>query len=274
MLRSWLAAAQRVVVLTGAGVSAESGVPTFRDANGLWHGHRFEDVATPEAWQRDPGMVWQFYDARRKGMRDVRPNPGHYALAELERQLHDRGGRFDLITQNIDDLHLDAGSQRVTRLHGSIWQTRCTGCYDIRMSRAVPITSSYGLPELDEEGNRRRFEVADLPRCSIQTCNGILRPNVVWFGEALDAADLDSATRAASHAEVFLIVGTSANVYPAAGLAPLAKQHGAKVVEINAEATPMTGLCDLVLQGRSGEILPHLLEPESTRPDVAAGGVA
>lgn len=253
--------ARDVCVLTGAGISAESGIPTFRGAGGLWHDCRPEDVATPKAWERDAGFVWAFYDARRRNMLEKTPNPGHYALAELERRMFDAGRRMHVVTQNIDDLHLDAGSQHVTRLHGSIWQTRCTGCFDIRINRDVPIAPAFSLADdAAEEAPRRRYEAGDLPRCSITTCNGIVRPNVVWFGEALDFGDLSNAERSAAECDLFLVVGTSAVVYPAAQLVPTARMHGATVVEVNTQATPMSDLCDMTFHGPAGEWLPRLLD--------------
>lgn len=220
-------------MLTGAGVSAESGVPTFRGANGLWKQYRPEDLATPEAFARDPRLVWEWYDWRRGLIAAVQPNAGHYALAQLE----DRLPSFHLITQNVDDLHDLAGSRKISKLHGSIWTIRCTGCGAERNDRTVPIRD---LP----------------PRCS---CGALLRPGVVWFGEALDASTWQNAEQAAEKAGLFLVIGTSALVYPAAGLASVAKRAGAKVVEINIAETPLSRRIDAFLQGPSAELLPQLM---------------
>jgi NAD-dependent deacetylase len=231
--RALLSQAKSVAVLTGAGISAESGVPTFRGAGGLWKQFRAEDLATPEAFRRDPRTCWEWYDWRRGLLAKVQPNAGHYALAELER----RKARFTLITQNVDGLHVQAGSVAVLEIHGSIWTLRCTVCGREWKDRTVPL-------EL-------------LPRCEV--CNGLARPGVVWFGENLNPAIWAKAERAVRGADILLVVGTSAEVYPAAGLAPLARSAGAKVIEVNLEPTPISAFVNIALTGHSGEILPRLL---------------
>lgn len=233
-IQGWLAEAERVVVLTGAGISAESGVPTFRGAGGLWRQHRPEDLATPEAFARGPRLVWEWYDWRRARVAKAEPNPGHMALAQLERRVPD----FTLITQNVDGLHERAGSRRVLKLHGDIWTLHCLGC---------------GLEETNHDVPLREIP----PRC---TCGGLFRPGVVWFGEALPANVLRHAMEAAAHAQVFLVVGTSAVVQPAASLPLLAQQNGAKLVEVNLEETPLSAQADASFWGKAGELLPRLLE--------------
>ena len=233
-IQGWLAEAERVVVLTGAGISAESGVPTFRGAGGLWRQHRPEDLATPEAFARGPRLVWEWYDWRRARVAKAEPNPGHLALAQLERRVPD----FTLITQNVDGLHQRAGSRRVLKLHGDIWTLHCLGC---------------GLEETNHDVPLREIP----PRC---TCGGLFRPGVVWFGEALPADVLRHAMEAAAHAQVFLVVGTSAVVQPAASLPLLAQQNGAKLVEVNLEETPLSAQADASFWGKAGELLPRLLE--------------
>jgi NAD-dependent deacetylase len=232
-VREWLKNARSVAVLTGAGVSAESGVPTFRGAGGLWKQHRAESLATPEAFAHDPRLVWEWYDWRRAALAALKPNPGHFALAQIEKQVPD----FTLITQNVDGLHELAGSKNVLRVHGSIWHLRCLGCGQEREDRRAP------LPQLP-------------PRCE---CGGMLRPGVVWFGEPLPSDVWAQAEAAARAADLFLVVGTSAVVYPAAGLAALAKSSGARVVEINIAATDLTSATDETLRGPSGELLPQLI---------------
>jgi NAD-dependent protein deacetylase/lipoamidase len=225
--------AERVAVLTGAGISAESGVPTFRGPDGLWRKFRAEQLATPEAFARDPKLVWEWYDSRRAKLAALEPNAGHLALVELER----RKKSFTLITQNVDGLHDRAGSRNVLKLHGDIWTVRCGAC-----------------------GNRRRDERAHIeelpPRCA---CGGMERPGVVWFGEPLPADELERSVDAAGSAEVFLVVGTSATVYPAAALIPLAQRAGAKVIEVNTETTPVSGMADASLRGASAGILSQLI---------------
>jgi NAD-dependent deacetylase len=232
-VRQWLRDASSIAVLTGAGVSAESGVPTFRGNHGLWKQYRAEDLATPGAFARDPKLVWEWYDWRRSLIAQAKPNPGHYALAAAE----SRARKFTLITQNVDGLHELAGSQNVLRLHGSIWMLRCLECNREREDRRTP------LPESP-------------PRCE---CGGMLRPGVVWFGELLPAQVWKEAEAAARQADLFLLIGTSAVVYPAAGLATMAKSAGARVVEINIEETAISDGIDEFLQGPSGELLPQLI---------------
>ncbi|MCB2187225.1 MAG: NAD-dependent deacylase [Deltaproteobacteria bacterium] len=232
--RRLLAQAASLCVLTGAGISAESGVPTFRGPGGLWENHRPEDLATPGAFRRDPALVWRWYAWRRGLIAACRPNPGHTALVRLEERLPS----FTLITQNVDGLHALAGSRRLLELHGNLWRTRCTAC---------------GL-----EAEDRRPELPPLPACP--ACGGLLRPAVVWFGESLDPTGLDAAWRAAREGAVMLTVGTSAMVEPAASLVRVAREAGARVIQVNLEATAHTPLADYSLLGPAGQVLPRLVE--------------
>ncbi len=230
-----LRAAERVAVLTGAGISAESGLATFRGAGGLWEGHRVEDVATPRAFQRDQAMVWRFYNARRAGLAAVKPNAGHAALVELENRLG--SDRFTLVTQNVDGLHQVAGSRHVLEIHGALRRTRCCQCERVE--------------------DRGVEALADLPRCA--HCDGMLRPDVVWFEESLPEAIWSEAIDQVQTCDCFLVVGTSAVVYPAAGLIELAKASGAGVIEANLVPSAASGLVDALLLGPSGTTLPELL---------------
>jgi NAD-dependent deacetylase len=228
-----LRGARRVAALTGAGVSAESGVPTFRDAQtGLWAQYRAEELATPEAFQRNPGLVWDWYAWRRELVARARPNPGHEALAALARHL----AHFTLITQNVDGLHQRAGSQEVIELHGNISRIRCS-----REGTPVPVFPAGESP----------------PRCP--SCRAWLRPDVVWFGEMLPAEAMARANEAAMAADVFFSIGTSSLVFPAAELPLSALRNGASVVEINPEETPLSRRAAWALHGPAGEILPALL---------------
>jgi len=233
-LLSLLHRTSKLVALTGAGVSQESGLRTFRDAQtGLWAQYKPEELASPEAFARDPKLIWDWYAWRREAVKAVRPNPGHYALAEIERRVP----TFMLITQNVDGLHRMAGNHNVLELHGNIQRVRCSEC-------------SLVVETWDDD-------TESVPRCA--SCGGLLRPDVVWFGEALPRDQLEAAVEAARSCDIFFSIGTSGVVQPAASLAFAARNRGAVVVEINAEPTPLTAKADYVLQGRSGEILPELV---------------
>jgi NAD-dependent deacetylase len=233
-LRRALEQSDSIVALTGAGISAESGVPTFRGSGGLWRDFRPDQLATAQAFVRDSRLVWEWYDWRRGIIHKAQPNTGHLALAALERRKDDG---FTLITQNVDGLHDRAGSRRIIKLHGDIWEVRCTGCSGVERNEDVPLAS---LP----------------PQCS--SCGAMLRPNVVWFGEALPLAAWDVAMEASRKAEIFLLIGTSAVVYPAASLVELAHARGARVAVINPEPTPVDELAQWTLRGPAGEILPQI----------------
>ncbi len=235
-----------LLVLTGAGVSAESGVPTFRSGGGLWESHPVEQVATPEGFADDPRLVWRFYSARRRQARACEPNPGHLALVDVERRL---GERFLLVTQNVDGLHGRAGSRRLIEIHGSLFATRCSSC-----DRA---------PFPDE----RLVEDGDPPSCELCAAAGraaLLRPAIVWFGELLDPAHLRAidafVERARRRRLVFLAAGTSGAVYPAAGLVDAARAAGGETLLVNAEPADNLRRFQRFVQGRSGEILPALFE--------------
>jgi len=237
-VRFRLARSRAVTVLTGSGISADSGIPTFRGTDGLWNTFRAEDLATPEAFARDPYLVWKWYNWRRELIAGKQPNAAHDALVELERRLESRAGRFHLITQNVDGLHRAAGSRHVTEIHGNIWRVRCTGCGDLSDNHEVPLQ----IP----------------PMC--HQCPAMLRPHIVWFGEALGEEDLRTSYEALESCEILLIIGTSGLVYPAASFAPVAKAVGAYVVELNLETTPSTELVDCSFQGRAKDLVPALLE--------------
>ncbi|MBP2673680.1 MAG: NAD-dependent deacetylase [Deltaproteobacteria bacterium] len=231
--KEWVRGSRSLCVLTGAGVSAESGVPTFRGEGGLWKGRDPVSLATPGAFAEDPGGVWEWYQWRRGKIRGCAPNPGHLSLAAVEREKPD----FLLVTQNVDGLHRAAGSRRMVEIHGNIWIVRCTGCG----------------AERDERGD---FETLP-PRCG--SCGGILRPGVVWFGEMLPREASEAAAEMLDRCEVLIVAGTSAVVAPASGYAAAAKRRGARVIEVNPDETPISGICDAVFRGRSAELLPALL---------------
>lgn len=233
--RRILAAAKRVAVLTGAGVSAESGVPTFRDAQtGLWSKFDPYQLASPEGFRADPALVWRWYAARRARVSEVEPNAAHRALAAAAARFE----QFTLITQNVDGLHTRAGSRDVIELHGNILRTKCFA------ECGVVFEAQHALPP------------GEPPHCP--QCNSLLRPDVVWFGEMLDPAALERAERAAAAAQAILVVGTSGLVYPAAGLPLLARRHGAKVVIVNPDESELDAIADVCVRARAGAALPRL----------------
>lgn len=232
---SWIRHADRVVVLTGAGISAESGVPVFRGAGGLWRQFRPEQLATPEAFATEPGLVWEWYLWRRARIAEAQPNRGHATIAQWQRERDN----VTLLTQNVDGLHARAGSSALIELHGNLWRVRCAqGC-------GVALEDS----------------ASAAPRAVLHCrCGAWLRPDVVWFGEPLDPVAMDRATEAVAGADVVLVVGTSAVVYPVAALPHMARQHRARVVEINVEDTPISAAVDAALRGPAGEVLPAIAE--------------
>lgn len=228
-----LTEAQSVTALTGAGISAESGIPTFRDAQtGLWAKYNPEELATPGAFLSNPTLVWQWYSWRQQLIREATPNPAHYALADFE----DLFPHFMLITQNVDGLHRKAGSRTIIELHGYIGRVRC---WDKGHTFDYWHTGGVRLPE-----------------CPV--CSSILRPDVVWFGESLPMADLSAAFEASKNCEVFFSIGTSSLVQPAASLASLARERGACIVEVNLDPTPLTSISDYFLQGAAGAVMSAL----------------
>ena len=232
-----LAQAQSILCLTGAGISAESGIATFRDAEtGLWSNFDPQTLASQAGFAADPGLVWQWYMERLAAMERAQPNPGHTALANLAELVPS----FTLVTQNIDNLHERAGNRGVLHIHGRITRFRCNLC-----------SSEHPLTESDRAHERP-------PTCAV--CSNVVRPDVVWFGENLPGRVLDAAWRAAERADVMLVIGTSGVVYPAAQLPTVAKEQGAIVIDINPDCTPISEIADFFLQGPSGEIMPELVE--------------
>jgi NAD-dependent deacetylase len=229
----------KIVVLTGAGISAESGVPTFRDADGLWEGHRVEDVATPEAYDAQPSAVHRFYDARRAALAAVEPNPAHHALARLEERL---GDDLLVVTQNIDDLHERAGLTRVWHMHGELLSALCRGC-----RRRTPWTGDLG-------------DYPPCPHCGVSE----LRPDVVWFGEI--PYGMDQIQVALASAELFVSIGTSGAVYPAAGFVQYAALHGARTLELNLQPSEGTHHFHEARHGRAGELVPAWVDSLLGRP--------
>jgi NAD-dependent deacetylase len=227
-------AAEKIVVLTGAGISAESGVPTFRGADGLWKRYRAEELATPAAFEANPQLVWEWYDWRRGIIGKAEPNAGHHAIAEMEQLFP----HFSLITQNVDGLHRRAGNSKIIEIHGNLWQVRCIREGQVRDDFRWP------LPVIP-------------PRCE---CGALLRPHVVWFGEALDYHDLAEASHQIEQCGLLLVVGTSAVVQPVASFPLMAKQSGAIVIEVNMDPTPLSLSADFAFHGKAGEILPALLQ--------------
>jgi NAD-dependent deacetylase len=234
----------RLFVLTGAGISAESGLATFRGSGGLWNGHRVEEVATPEAWQANPALVWRFYSQRRRDASAAKPNAAHEALAKIEQHLATiNPDNFYLCTQNVDDLHEHAGSRRIHHMHGSLFQSRCTRSNDHFSDHA-----------LYEDPN-------NLPVC--KTCHATIRPHIVWFGEI--PLDMDAIYRELDRATTLLVVGTSGSVYPAAGFVDIANHRNIRTIYIGPEEPLNTHAFDEIILSNATEALPKILE-DLTRP--------
>lgn len=225
--------AKKIAVLTGSGISAESGIPTFRGKDGLWKNFRAQELATPAAFSQNPKLVWEWYDWRRGIIADKKPNQGHKILVEWEKYF----SSFFVISQNIDGLHQKAGTQNILELHGNIWKTRCT-----------------------EEGTIQEIHETPLKVIPLvcTNCGALLRPHVVWFGESLDGDILQKAFSLSSECDLLFVIGTSAEVHPAASLPLKAAESGAKVVEINPNITPLSSFADFSFRGKAGEIMPKI----------------
>ena len=231
-------ASDRVFVLTGAGISAESGLPTFRASDGLWAGNRIEDVCTPEAWERNPALVWEFYSGRRAAGNKAEPNPAHFALAELEARL---GDRFFLCTQNVDDLHERAGSKRLIHMHGELSKAHCE--------------NDCGRPPVEDRAIYR--SLAEVGHCA---CGGRLRPHIVFFGEI--PLEMDRIQEEIGKATLMVVVETSGSVYPAASFVHWARQGGARTVYVGPEPPLNAAVFTNVVVGKAGEVLPGLFQIE------------
>uniref|UniRef100_A0A4W2ILN6 NAD-dependent protein deacylase sirtuin-5, mitochondrial n=1 Tax=Bos indicus x Bos taurus TaxID=30522 RepID=A0A4W2ILN6_BOBOX len=239
--RKCFAKAKHIVVISGAGISAESGVPTFRGAGGYWRKWKAQDLATPQAFARNPSQVWEFYHYRREVVQSTEPNAGHLAIAECQARLHRQGRQVVVITQNIDELHRKAGTKNLLEIHGSLFKTRCTSCGVVAENYKSPICpalSGKGAP--DPQTQDAGIPVEKLPRCEEAGCGGLLRPHVVWFGENLDPAILEEVDKELALCDLCLVVGTSSVVYPAAMFAPQVSARGVPVAEFNMETTPAT----------------------------------
>jgi len=235
--RDAISRAEKLLVFTGAGISKESGVPTFREADGLWEKFKAEDFATPDAFKRNPREVWKWYRERRALALKVKPNPGHYAVARFEEAHED----FLVATQNIDNLHTRAGSKNVIELHGNIMHSYCMKC-------------SHKVDESETELE------GDVPTCPKEGCNGLMRPKVVWFGEQLDPHDLERSFQFASECDCCIVIGTSGLVYPAAQIPFLARRNDATIIDVNPEPSAITPIADYFLAGPAGQIMPQLVE--------------
>lgn len=234
--REAISKAKSIAVLTGAGISAESGIPTFRGKDGVWEKFSASELATPDAFERSPLLVWQWYGSRRREMLASKPNPAHFAIAEIERIAE----KFLLITQNIDNLHSVAGNRKIAEIHGNIFRNRCLRCGSVEHDEQVDFASE-----------------KDLPICG--KCGSLARVDVVWFGERLPEKELWMSHSASERCDVFLMVGTSAQVYPAAAFPEIAKINGAILIEVNLEQTHLSRIADFSFIGKAGEIMPRLI---------------
>ncbi|XP_018652344.1 putative chromatin regulatory protein sir2 [Schistosoma mansoni] len=264
--RSVLSKSHNVLAFTGAGISAESHVPTFRRSGESWRNFHTQDLATPDAFHSNPGLVWEFYHYCREVVRSRCPNAGHLALAHAEKQYTECGRSFFIITQNVDGLHAKAGCVNVLELHGNLYKTRCLECNDIRVNFDKPICAALlgrGSPII-ENIPCKPIPLSQLPRCQNRInnniCGGLLRPHVVWFGENLEPHILSKAGEIVQKADVCLVVGASSAVYPVASFTRSLANRGIPVAEINVEVTPATHLLQYHFQGKSGDVLPKLFD--------------
>ncbi|KAF7411507.1 hypothetical protein HZH66_000403 [Vespula vulgaris] len=239
--REILSNSKNVLILTGSGISAESGVPTFRGAGGYWRKYQAQSLATPEAFAANPSLVWEFYEYRRRLVSEVKPNKAHEAIAAFQKRFVKDGKKVTVITQNIDGLHQKAGTEDILELHGSLYRTRCTKCYNISINENIPICAALdGKGAPDPNITSSTIPIEELPRCENVNCNGLLRPDIVWFGENLDESVLSKAYEIVETCDVCLVIGTSSIVYPAAMFAPQVANRGVPVAEFNIEMTPAT----------------------------------
>ncbi|XP_028157142.1 NAD-dependent protein deacylase-like [Ostrinia furnacalis] len=255
-----LRSAKNVVFLSGAGISAESGIPTFRGAGGYWRKYQASSLATPGAFNNNPSLVWEFYHYRREVAAKAQPNRGHIAIANFEAK-HGSDKTITVITQNVDNLHARAGSKNLLELHGNLYKTRCTKCREVLVNTDSPICEALadkGAPDMDVVGSN--IPLKSLPHCKKSNCNGLLRPHIVWFGENLEHDVLEKAGKVMESCDVCLVVGTSSVVYPAAMFAPQAAARGAIVAEFNLEPTPATPDFHYYFEGPCGTTLPLALE--------------
>ncbi|XP_053603576.1 NAD-dependent protein deacylase-like [Plodia interpunctella] len=253
-----LRAAKNIVILSGAGISAESGIPTFRGAGGLWRKYQASALATPEAFKTSPSLVWEFYHYRREVAAKAQPNAGHIAIANYETK-YGSEKIITVITQNVDGLHVRAGTKNLIELHGNLYKTRCTKCKEVLVNTDSPICPALenrGAPDANVVGSD--ILIKELPHC--KKCSGLLRPHIVWFGESLDPDVLKKAGDTMESCDVCLVVGTSSVVYPAALFAPQAAARGAVVAEFNIEPTPATHDFQFYFEGPCGTTLPTVLE--------------
>eukprot|EP00820_Chromera_velia_P020491 Cvel_29124.t2-p1 / transcript=Cvel_29124.t2 / gene=Cvel_29124 / organism=Chromera_velia_CCMP2878 / gene_product=NAD-dependent protein deacylase sirtuin-5,, putative / transcript_product=NAD-dependent protein deacylase sirtuin-5,, putative / location=Cvel_scaffold3934:1289-7323(+) / protein_length=289 / sequence_SO=supercontig / SO=protein_coding / is_pseudo=false len=268
--RTLISEASRVLILTGAGVSAESGIPTFRGAGGLWRQYQATDLATPQAFRNDPSLVWEFYHYRRDLVSKCEPNPAHLAIAAFQKKAASVGRIVTVVTQNIDRLHQAAGARKVIELHGSLWLVKreteagfveeSGKVWEDRNNPICPALEGKGSPEVGTHG---QVPLKELPHVVEE--NGrlsLLRPAVVWFGEGLDPLTLGAVEAELELCDLMIVAGTSSVVYPAAGFAPIVAARGAPIIEVNLESTAGTTMCTVGLQGKAGEILPALLGVE------------
>ncbi|KAK4878629.1 hypothetical protein RN001_011135 [Aquatica leii] len=252
--RKVLDSATKIAVLTGAGVSAESGIGTFRGPAGMWRTHNAMDLATLKAFEANPSLVWEFYEWRRSMAFNARPNKAHLALVEFENKCIKENRVFTLMTQNVDGLHIRAGSKNVFEIHGSLRKVKCTKCKLVYENTDVPICEALRGRGDPEKATTSDIPISDLPKC--KNCSGLLRPDIVWFGEILDDNVLSKCVKALEACELFLVVGTSAIVYPAAGFAPFVQDRGVPVAEFNTD--PISAV-NFVFRGPCGTTLPEAL---------------
>ncbi|KAF7995600.1 hypothetical protein HCN44_006707 [Aphidius gifuensis] len=261
-LRDSLGSAKNILILTGSGISAESGIPTFRGAGGLWRTYLAQSLASSRAFKSDPSLVWEFYEYRRKNAKRAQPNKAHDAIASFENRMTKEGKKVTIVTQNVDGLHQQAGSKNVIELHGSLFKTKCTVCENIEVNNTVPICPALaGDCSPDPDADASDIPIDDLPKCQKASCKGLLRPHIVWFGECLEDELLNAAEDAVEKCDICLVIGTSLIVYPAAMFAPRVSERGVPVAEFNLEETDKTINFQYHFKGPCTTTVPEALAP-------------
>ncbi|XP_065206361.1 NAD-dependent protein deacylase-like isoform X2 [Planococcus citri] len=259
IFKGYLKTHSNILVLTGAGISAESGIPTFRGVDGMWRKYPITEVANPAAFRKRPSLVWEFYSYRRGVALNAKPNKAHYMLAEVQKRCAEEGRNLNVVTQNVDGLHIQAGAKNVIEMHGSLFRTKCTKCNRVEENREHPICEALrgrGAPDVE---NHQDIPLDQLPRCKHSGCGGLLRPDIVWFGEYLDPNITSKIAELVDTADVYIVIGSSSEVYPARQYLNMLKARDVITAEFNVALTSQSNDYSFIFQGPCTETIPKTL---------------